>query len=401
MSRDFDALVKEALTALEQGESKDAILERYPEEAHVLAPLLTTAVRCRQALAFAEPPSQQALAVGRRRFLEEAARRKESPGLRLSLPAWLRSSLRPAFALATALVVLAALVGGGATMAAAHSLPGDYLYPVKLVSEQVRLAFTSDPAVRTELVNQFAEERRQEAQTVVTLGRQANVSFQGGLESFSAENWTVDGFTVGLDEETQVDGVPTLDATISVLAWSPGDGTLCARHLRVIPPAQPTGATPTSSPTRMPTHTPRPTSTPTSSPTRTRPGHTVTPTRTRHQPTHGPMTPTSRHEDATPSPTVTHERRPTQPAHTPQPPEPTHGPRMTPGPGGTHGPRMTPGPEETHGPQPTQAPEATDSPTPAPEPTEGVTQPPQPTETPTQPSHGPRMTPGPQHTPRH
>jgi hypothetical protein len=377
VSRDFDALVEQALTVLEHGETENVLLQRYPAEAHALAPLLTTAAYCRQSLAFAEPPSQEALAAGRRRFLEEAARQKESPALRLSLPAWLRPSLRPAFALAMALVVLVVLAGGGATLAAAHSLPGDYLYPVKLVSEQVRLAFTSDPAVRTELVNQFAEERRQEAQTIVALRRQANVRFQGSLESFNAENWTVDGFTVGLDEETQVDGDPTLDATIAVLAWSPGDGTLCARHLRVIPPLTPIGATPTSSPTHWPTHTPRPTSTPTSSPTRTQPSPTASPTGKGHQPTHGPMTPTKRLES------------------------------MTPEPSGTHGPHRTPGPAETRRPQPTQTPLATGTPTPAPQPTESATRPPEPTATPTQPPaptrspHGPMMTPGPHHTPQH
>lgn len=443
MSRNFDALVEETLTALDQGESVDSLLARYPEEAHALAPLLSTAARCRQTLAFAEPPSQQALAAGRHRFLEEAARRRAAlaPRPRFSLPARLWPSLWPRLAPALAAVALVILVGGWATMASAHSLPGDPLYPVKLTSEQARLALTFDPAVRTELAARYAEERRQEARVVAALGRRVSVRFQGVLEHFDAESWTVGGLTVALDEQTRGEGVPVLGATVAVRAWSPGDGTLRARHLRVLPPAPPAGATPTSSPTQTPrptstlrpvatpippdptpsptgspspTHTSRPTSTRGPTATRIPPGPTPSPTPTGpgHEPTHGPMmpsptgtpagprmTPTHRPGDATPPPTDTHGMRPTEPAHTAQPPEPTRGPHMTPEPGETRGPHITPSPGET--PEPTPEPAVTDSPTPVPEPTESATPSPEPPETPTPPHHGPRRTPGPHATSRH
>lgn len=410
MSRDFEALIEEALTALEHGGSVDALLERYPEEADALAPLLTTAARCQEILAFAESPSPQALAAGRQRFLTEAARQRTAPRARprLALPAWLRPSLQPAFALAMAAVVLVVLVGGGATMAAADSLPGDLLYPVKLASEQTRLALTFDPTARTQLASRFADARRQEARAVAALGRQVPVRFQGVLEAFDAGSWTVGGLTVALGEETRVEGTPTLGATVLVMAWSPGDGTLRARHLRVVPSVLPSRATGTPSPTHEPAHTPRPTSTPGPEATHTPPRPTVSPTELEHEPTRGPitptgerggpmmpgptgtmsgpgMTPTHEREHETPRPTDTHGMRPTEPAHTPQGPEPTHGPQMTPEPGETHGPHMTPGP------QPTSEPAATDAPTSAPAPTEAPTQPP----------HEPMMTPGPHHTPRH
>lgn len=401
MSRDFDALLEEALNALEGGESVDAVLARYPEQAHALAPLLKAAARCREALAFAEPPSPGALAAGRQRLLREAARRPAAPRGRppLSLPIrprpegpsaqGLRPSLRPGLALAMAALLLIILVGGGATMAAADSLPGDPLYPVKLASQQARLALTFDPGVRIELASHFAEERRQEARIVAALGRQVEVHFQGVLEAFNGESWTVGGLTVVLDGETKVKGAPAVGATVAVLAWSPGDGTLRARHLRVLSPLAP-GATSTSSPTHQPTHTPRPTHTrePAATPT---PRATASPAGPAHEPTHGPwMTPEPEEthgprktlgpeETHEPGPTHTYEVRPTEPAHTSQ------------GPGPTREPQMTPGPRPTHGPESTRSPGATNPPTPAPEPTEAPTQPP----------HGPMMTPGPHHTPRH
>jgi Xaa-Pro aminopeptidase len=63
--------------------------------------------------------------------------------------------LRPALAAAVILV----LVGAGATNAAASSLPGDPLYAVKRVSENVQVAFTLDEVARMHLLSQLADRR--------------------------------------------------------------------------------------------------------------------------------------------------------------------------------------------------------------------------------------------------
>ncbi|MGH2471327.1 MAG: DUF5667 domain-containing protein [Candidatus Limnocylindria bacterium] len=73
---------------------------------------------------------------------------------RFSLPAL----LRPALGAAAALV----LVLAGATSAAASSLPGDALYPVKRASEDVRVALTFDAFARTQLLSELTDRRIEE-----------------------------------------------------------------------------------------------------------------------------------------------------------------------------------------------------------------------------------------------
>jgi len=69
----------------------------------------------------------------------------------------------------TALLML--LTGaGGSVVLAADSLPGDLLYPVKLVMEDVRLFLTADPADRAELAMTFAGQRIEEMQRLATQG---------------------------------------------------------------------------------------------------------------------------------------------------------------------------------------------------------------------------------------
>ncbi|MFQ6058528.1 MAG: DUF5667 domain-containing protein [Anaerolineae bacterium] len=375
MSQKFEALLAEALSRLEQGETVGACLARYPEHADRLAPLLRTAAFSLQALAYVEPPSEAALAAGRRRLLRQVARQWATPE-----PWWRRlpslslPRLAPARGLATLALVILLFValGGGAAVAAVNSLPGDPLYPVKLATERARLALTLDPGARTALQAQFAQERREEAWTVVALGRRTQVRFQGTLEAFDARRWTVGGLTLLIEPDTMVEGQPSLGATVVVEALSPGDGTLRARHLTVRAPEGPGEAlTATAHPTetRRPTRTPYPTHTRTPYPTETH----------EPQPTHSPMRPRAterpmptmtahpteeRGPMMTPQPGETHEPQPThEPMMTPpptEPPEPTQeSPRETREPEPTHEPMMSPEPEETHGPMMTPGPHRT------------------------------------------
>jgi hypothetical protein len=82
-------------------------------------------------------------------------------------------------ALAAVLAVAVAIAGvGGGVVLAADALPGDFLYPVKLVSEDVRLALTRDPSARAELEMAFVDLRVQEMVRLAQQGqeiRQAEV----------------------------------------------------------------------------------------------------------------------------------------------------------------------------------------------------------------------------------
>jgi hypothetical protein len=68
------------------------------------------------------------------------------------------SMLRPALAAMSILVLALA----GATSAAASSLPGDPLYGLKRVTEDVRVALTFDDVARTELLSEITDRRLEE-----------------------------------------------------------------------------------------------------------------------------------------------------------------------------------------------------------------------------------------------
>ncbi len=60
------------------------------------------------------------------------------------------------------------LTSGGTAFAAQHSLPGETLYPVKLLTEEVRVAVALTPAKKAELQMAYAEERTKEISAVLT-----------------------------------------------------------------------------------------------------------------------------------------------------------------------------------------------------------------------------------------
>ena len=69
-----------------------------------------------------------------------------------------------------AVVIGTAAVGGGAVWAAGDSLPGDFIYPVKLTVEDLRMDLARTPEAQVDLALQFAEERAAEIQAMVQTG---------------------------------------------------------------------------------------------------------------------------------------------------------------------------------------------------------------------------------------
>ena len=69
-----------------------------------------------------------------------------------------------------AVVIGMTTIGGGAVFAANDSLPGDTLYPIKLITEDARLTLSADPATQAELNLSFAAERAREMRQLAARG---------------------------------------------------------------------------------------------------------------------------------------------------------------------------------------------------------------------------------------
>ena len=159
-------ILEACLTRLIQGSaSVDDLLRAYPDDAAWLKPLLLAADQTRQAVDLPAMPPQARLA-GERRL--RAHIRSRTPRVAPSRG----RRLRPAFALASVALVVALLGSiSGIAYAAEASLPGDGLYPVKQVIEQVQLGLALTPQDEAELLVRLSEERLREAEQLSAGGR--------------------------------------------------------------------------------------------------------------------------------------------------------------------------------------------------------------------------------------
>ena len=176
----FDQLLERCLQKMARTGDIGASLRRYPQYADRLRPLLEMAQATRRYYE-AVPEAPGGLVTGRERLLAVAAQQRARG---VSVTSATRTTTtrtkgrKMKLVLATrlvtvllAVVVGTAALGGGIVWAAGDSLPGDLLYPVKLVTEDVRLALASAPGDQVDLALGLAEERAEEVQALVAAGR--------------------------------------------------------------------------------------------------------------------------------------------------------------------------------------------------------------------------------------
>lgn len=344
----------------------EASLRPYPRWTDRLRPLLETAQAARRAYCIVpEPPG--GLADGRARMLAAASQRAlhhTAPTVRRSAP---RRFFIPRWAAVMGLVLMSIIVlGGGIVRAAADSLPGDWLYPVKWTVEDARMAFASGNVARTHLALEFVGERVTEMQVLVEAERpvydEVVTRMAGDIERALVQAaWAPDADFVGLlvqitessrvqvetlEEARQVASPAAEAGIIRAIAVCQQGGEAAAAGLRD-PQAfrqryrhQEGDPTSTASPTVLPAVHPASTDTPL--PLTASPAPTVS---------RGP------HDELTPTvPFLT-----AAPQRTPQGPHPTATPMSSsPGPQSTSGVQHTPAPSQPTGESPTpQGPSAT------------------------------------------
>lgn len=258
-----EAVLQECLDYMEQGESVDAIIARFPEVGADLRPFLETAV---QLATLAPQPSLAAKQHSQKAFLAHAESLKVTP-VRPSTWYRVRQTLLPLASLALLLILFSA----AAVSVSASAIPGDALYPVKRLVENARLNRTEDPTAAAELLAEFDRERIREVQTLLRTGRSAEVTFDGVIEAMRPEEWTVAEVEVTVNDETALLGQLNVGDLVRVIGRT-SSGTLTAITIELLGPSTSTpepGPTPTAVPTILaePTATLEPTAEPTREPT--------------------------------------------------------------------------------------------------------------------------------------
>jgi hypothetical protein len=152
-AREFNDILDECLERIiTRGETVEQCLAVYPEYAAELEPLLRTSLTARDALDIRPRPEFRERARHQfRAALQEAQERKERRPLFFGL------QLRWATAVTVVLVLI--LASGGTVAAAGDSMPDDALYPVKVTTENVRLALTFSDLGKAEMYARLADKR--------------------------------------------------------------------------------------------------------------------------------------------------------------------------------------------------------------------------------------------------
>ncbi|MFC1949432.1 DUF5667 domain-containing protein [Chloroflexota bacterium] len=151
--REFENILDECLERLLlRDETIEQCLQSFPDYADELKPLLETALAASEATDI--QPRSEFRDRARYEFysvLEEAGQKKKRASF-----GW---GWQPRWVTAVAIALVLVLGSGGTAIAANNTMPNEFLYPVKLASEQVQLAFTFTETGKTELHARLADKR--------------------------------------------------------------------------------------------------------------------------------------------------------------------------------------------------------------------------------------------------
>ena len=166
-----EELFEICLAMASRGEDWKAFLLAYPDCAGDVEALVVLAGEIGEATGSVEGPAPGASAALMRLGRELAKREREQEEAAHRKWGWLWGSAwtKAAFA---GIVML--LVGASSVELSARTVPGDFLYPVKILTERVHFALTSDLEDRVELRLTFSERRLSEVERTLKEGKGAD-----------------------------------------------------------------------------------------------------------------------------------------------------------------------------------------------------------------------------------
>jgi hypothetical protein len=190
VGKEFEYILDECIAQIRSGKADVAsCLNKHPEHASQLRPLLEIAV-----LLYREPqpqPRPEAVSRGEQillgRVLEKRSGKASNKGLasaRLSRSGVVKTAFRgewlPSMRLRwvgiAAGIMALILMGYGVVAASNYSLPGDFLYPLKMAREQVQLMLATSEEERGEFHIILAERRMQEMTELSRSGKVEQVT---------------------------------------------------------------------------------------------------------------------------------------------------------------------------------------------------------------------------------
>ena len=196
----LNQILENCLQAIENGDTIETAVSRYPELANELRPLLEIAVSVKNKNMFVV--SSDVVRRNRTKLLQHAAEMRESQIQRKAQGVW----FVPIRRLVVTLIVLVIIFASGTSLARASSVtvPGDGLYPVKRTLENVLVLITFNHQQREVLELEQENERLDELQEVFDKGRSTHVDFSGLVATQNADQWFVSGIKVLISSQTNL-----------------------------------------------------------------------------------------------------------------------------------------------------------------------------------------------------
>jgi hypothetical protein len=239
----FESILDESISALQAGVPLEEILAEVPEYATELRPLLYAAAVVTDPNPYFAPEDRKI--VLRAEYMKRVA---ELPAVTVptfgeKLQAVLRIAQRRATPKAVVsdlvtMTVTAVLTLSMATLLliylAGDTLPGDFLYGLKRVSENAQLSLSVDPARRTELTYQFNQRRLAELNQLFQQKRAAVVEFSGALETKGENLWIIAGYTVLIPADVAIHGNPHEGDVVEVMGFLRTNQVLVADTIQII-----------------------------------------------------------------------------------------------------------------------------------------------------------------------
>lgn len=165
---------------------------------------------------------QEAQELSRQKFLAAARRR---PSRKAHFPAirW------PLFGILVSTLLIAAIV---AIIVSISALPGERLYPIKRVWEELRLTLAGGLSQRIGFEKFYDQNRLREVQSLQQAKRMSEVNLVGGLSQMNPDEWLVGDLLVVISPSTRLIGQIEPGWYLLVEGELQPDGTILARQVQ-------------------------------------------------------------------------------------------------------------------------------------------------------------------------
>ena len=217
MKQKFEDILEQCISLMITGVPLENCLEKIPEHASELNQLLKTAELMNSLQVEKIPLDAKAQNQMMLLAQAESLRSGTKRGKNLSSINWLALPVRIVLQsmdfvrplagrliLALGIASILIVFSGGLLITSAKSLPGDSLYPVKRVVEDIKVYLAPSREVRNEYEHIYSEKRVDEVFELMGLAREQKISFEGIVSSMDGSNWTVSDIPVNIQPDTMM-----------------------------------------------------------------------------------------------------------------------------------------------------------------------------------------------------